>query len=155
MMRDLDAFIREVDLYPDDKMLWHTLPGISNSGGNLALHAAGNLQHFIGAILGGSGYVRDRDAEFSRRSGTREEVKGELVRTREIIDRVLGGTSSVDLDQPYPQPVGERRFITGPFLIHLATHLAFHLGQTGYLRRTLTGENQSVGPVSNAMLAIS
>ena len=155
MMRELDAIIREVDLYPDDEMLWQTLPGVTNSGGNLALHAAGNLQHFLGAILGGSGYVRDRDAEFSRRAGTRQEVIGELIRTREVIDRLLGSTSPVGLDQPYPQPVGDRRFITGPFLIHLATHLAFHLGQIGYLRRTLTGANQSVGAVSNAMLAIS
>jgi hypothetical protein len=81
-LRDLDSFRREVELFPDDDVLWKTLPGITNSGGNLALHAAGNLLHFFGTILGGTGYIRDRNTEFSRRSGSRAEVVSELNRTR-------------------------------------------------------------------------
>jgi hypothetical protein len=154
LCRDLDSFIREVELYPDDTTLWKTLPGIANSGGNLALHGAGNLLHFIGAILGGTGYVRNRDLEFSRRSGTRSEVVAELVRARDVIRAVLDRMNDEDFSRPYPEVVSGRRFITGDFLLHLATHLVFHLGQAGYLRRALTGDATSSGAVSNAILAI-
>ena len=66
--RDLAQLRGEVEAYPDDASLWRLHPGIFNSGGGgggLVLHLTGNLLHFIGAVLGGSGYVRDRDAEFA------------------------------------------------------------------------------------------
>ena len=152
LLRDLDTFRHEIELYPDDQTLWKTLPGVSNSGGNLGLHAAGNLLHFIGGILGGTGYVRNRDTEFSRSSGSRKEVGEELTRAHEVIGTVLTRLSDADLARPYPQLVNNRRFITGDFLLHLATHLTFHLGQIGYLRRALTGDPTSSGPVSNTVL---
>ena len=61
LVRDLEGFQREISLFPDDGSVWRTLPGVTNSAGNLALHVAGNIQYFIGAVLGGSGYRRDRD----------------------------------------------------------------------------------------------
>jgi hypothetical protein len=153
LLRDLDTFRREVELYPDDLTLWKTLPGVSNSGGNLALHAAGNLLHFVGGIIGGTGYVRNRDAEFSRSAGSRKEVMDELSRAHEVIGTVLSRLTDADLARPYPELVNNRQFMTGDFLLHLATHLTFHLGQVGYLRRALTGNATSSGPVSNAVLA--
>lgn len=153
MCRDLDAFTREVELFPDDELPWATLPGLSNSAGNLALHVAGNLQHFVGAVLGGSGYVRNRDLEFSRRQGTRAELVTGLAQAREIVDSVVGRLSDDDLAEPYPELVGGRRLVSGDFLLHLSSHLAFHLGQAGYLRRALTGEATSSGAVSHAVLA--
>src|ERR1041384_2947899 len=65
-IRDLEALKREVAAFPDDAALWVTRPGVTNTAGTLALHCAGNIQHFIGARLGGTGYVRQRDAEFAR-----------------------------------------------------------------------------------------
>ncbi|HYG82853.1 MAG TPA: hypothetical protein VD861_20825, partial [Pyrinomonadaceae bacterium] len=64
-LRDISTLRSELDLYPDDKSLWQTVPGLSNTGGTLVLHLAGNLRHFIGAQLGGTDYVRDRASEFS------------------------------------------------------------------------------------------
>jgi hypothetical protein len=153
LLRDLNTFRREVELYPDDLTLWKTLPGVSNSGGNLALHAAGNLLHFVGGIIGGTRYVRNRDAEFSSSAGSRKEVMDELSRAHEVIGTVLSRLTDADLARPYPELVNNRRFMTGDFLLHLATHLTFHLGQVGYLRRALTGNATSSGPVSNAVLA--
>jgi hypothetical protein len=153
LLRDLDSFRREVELYPDDTVLWGTLPGVSNAGGNLALHAAGNLLHFVGTVLGGTGYVRNRDAEFSRKAGTRAEVVSELSRAHEVVGAVLDRLTDEDLARPYPELVNKRRFRTGDFLLHLSTHLAFHLGQAGYLRRVLTGDATSSGAVSNTVLA--
>lgn len=50
--RDLEVLEREVGLYPDDASLWKAVEGQPTLGGNLALHLAGNLRHFIGAVLG-------------------------------------------------------------------------------------------------------
>src|SRR6516164_7645038 len=78
LVRELETFEREIDLFGDDERIWSTAPGCPNSAANSALHVAGNLRHFVGAVLGRSGYVRDRDREFGRRSGTRGDVKAEL-----------------------------------------------------------------------------
>src|SRR2546425_8219768 len=67
LARDLKALRREVEAYPEERDLWRTAPGVANPGGNLTLHCAGNLQHFIGGVLGGSGHVRGRDAEVGPR----------------------------------------------------------------------------------------
>ena len=153
MCRDLDSFAREVELFPDDAMLWATLPGLSNPAGTLALHVAGNLQHFVGAILGGSGYVRQRDLEFSRREGTRAELVAGLAQARAAVDDTLERLTEQDLALPYPELLGGRRLKTGDFLLHLASHLAFHLGQAGYVRRALTGEATTSGAMSHTVLA--
>ena len=89
LQRDLAGFEREIGLFPDDGMVWRTLPGVQNSAGNLALHVAGNLQHFVGAVLGGSAYVRDEDGEFSRRSGSRREIVEELQKAAVAVRTVL------------------------------------------------------------------
>jgi hypothetical protein len=153
LVRELEAFCREVEAFPDDELLWRTLPGIANSCGNLALHAAGNLQHYVGARLGGTGYVRHRDLEFSRRSGTRGEVAAELRRAIDVVRTVLDRLPEATWEREFPEAVGGTRLPTGPFLVHLATHLAFHLGQAGYLRRILTGEQGATKPVAISALA--
>ena len=78
LVRELEGFKRELAHFPDDESVWSTPPGVTNAAGNLALHVAGNLQHFIGAVLGGTGYVRNRDLEFGQRSGLRENIYAEL-----------------------------------------------------------------------------
>ena len=143
--RDLAAFEREVALFPDDEALWRTLPGLANSAGNLALHVAGNLRHFVGAVLGGTGYVRHREAEFGRREGTRAAVAEELSAALADLEAALPALSEAALAAPFPAAVAGVQPPAGRFLVHLATHLAFHLGQAGYLRRTLTGDSRSAG----------
>jgi hypothetical protein len=143
LVRDLQAFTREIEAFPDDAGLWLAPQGIANSAGNLALHVAGNLQSFVGAVLGGSGYQRDREGEFSRRSGTRQEVMGELDRALQAVETVLPKLTEEDLLKEFPITKDGRRFPTGVFLLRLAIHLAYHLGQTNYLRRLMT----QTGPV--------
>lgn len=145
LVRDLAAFARELDLFPDEASVWAVLPGVSNSAGNLALHVAGNLQHFIGHVLGGTGYQRDRDQEFARRSGSRGELKAELARAREVLERVLSTLPEERLAAPFPGVPGGLSVPTGTWLLHLATHLAFHLGQAGTLRRALTASSATSG----------
>ena len=76
--RELRALRREVEAYPDEAALWHKTPELPNSAGNLVLHLAANIQHFIGAELGRSGYLRDRAAEFGRTGVARAELLQEV-----------------------------------------------------------------------------
>lgn len=154
LVRDLDALKREIAAFPDDQVVWVVPPGVANSAGTLALHLAGNLRHFIGAVLGGTGYVRQRDQEFSARGLSRETLVGELDLALAAVHATFGPGRSFDLAGDFPEAVGGGfRVATGDWLIHLATHLAFHLGQVGYLRRIVTGNPASMGGVTIPQLA--
>lgn len=154
MERELDAFERELALFPDDAAVWRVVPGVTNAAGTLVLHCCGNLQHFIGRVLGGTAYVRDREAEFSRRGVSRQDLVRELRVARSVVGDVLAGLSDEQLAAPYGEAVGGVTMTTGLFLIHLATHLAFHLGQAGYVRRVVTGDPRSAAPLPLAPLAV-
>ena len=154
LVRELRGFAREVELVPNDDLLWQTVPGISNSVGNLATHVCGNLHHFIGHVLGGTSFVRDREHEFGRRSGTRAELIEEIRSTIQMVERVLPGVSDHTLSRQFPEVLGGVTFTTKLFLLHLSAHLAHHLGQAGYLRRTLTADNRSSGPLPVKDLAL-
>lgn len=143
--RDLRCFIREVERFPDDATLWRTVPGLANSAGNLALHVAGNLQHFLGAVLGGTGYVRQREREFAQREGSRADVAAELEAAIAAVEAGLSALTEAAQATAFPASLSGHRLPTGRFLIHLEAHLAFHLGQAGYLRRALTGDTTSAG----------
>jgi len=151
--RELTTLRMEVEAYPSDAELWRSAPGISNPGGTLALHLAGNLQHFIGAVLGKSGYVRNREAEFGSRGLSREAVVGQIDQTIAVVGRTLVALSAARLEEPYPEPVAKVRVTTGDFLVHLASHLSYHLGQLDYHRRLGTGGAPLSGALSPTRLA--
>jgi hypothetical protein len=146
--RELAAFQREIELFPDDDLLWKAPPGIVNPAGSLALHVCGNLQYYVGAVLGGTGYVRNRELEFSRRSGTRAELAGELNKTAGIVEATLSRLDEALFAGEFPEEKRAMSFRTHTFLVHLGAHLSFHLGQAGYLRRVLTGDATSSRPMS-------
>lgn len=148
LARDLRAVAREVDAFPDDDALWRSAPGVTNSAGTLALHLAGNLEHFVGAVLGRTGYVRDREAEFSTRDLTRAEVRGRIEAAAKSVEATLAQLESAQWDAEYPVPVGGRSIGTGVFLVHLATHLAYHLGQVDYHRRMVVADAGTVDAMS-------
>jgi uncharacterized damage-inducible protein DinB len=153
LVRELRGFEREIDLCPDDDLLWKTMPGIANSIGNLATHVCGNLQHFIGHVLGGTSYVRDRDHEFGRRSGTRAGLIEEIRETIQVVETILPSLDPESLSRQFPEQVGGATFTARLFLLHLSAHLAHHLGQAGYLRRALTADSRSSGPLPLTALA--
>jgi uncharacterized damage-inducible protein DinB len=148
LLRDLDTLRREIAAYRREEDLWAVPVGIQNSAGTLARHAAGNLQHFIGAQLGGTGYVRDRDAEFAATTVPRRDLEAELTRAMQSVRTTLDALPPERLHEPYPLEVGGVRPPTGMFLVHLATHLAYHLGQVDYHRRLVTGKGDTVGAQS-------
>ena len=148
MTRELRAVKRELDLYPDEASVWRAIPGVPNTGGTLALHLAGNIQHFIGAILGRTGYVRDRDAEFARRDVPRQELHAGIDAAIAAVERTLGELHADALAGPYPEPIAKRTVHAATFAIHLLTHLAYHLGQMDVHRRAVTANAAGVDAVS-------
>jgi len=135
--RDLNKLKAEIEAYQNEENLWKTDKNIANSGGNLALHLVGNLNHFIGTHLGNTGYVRQRDLEFSSKDIPKAELIEKVKATAAMIDSVLPQLSEEDLKKEYPLVVFESAMTTDYFLIHLLAHLDYHLGQINYHRRLL------------------
>jgi len=150
--RDLDALHREIAMYPDDASVWAEPPGCPNSAGTLTLHMCGNLRHYIGAQLGGSSYVRDREAEFGDRDLPRHELQGIVEATRDEVDRALGGLKPDALDAPFQMPMLPEPITVGLWLLHLGVHLSYHLGQLDYHRRLVTGDATAAGAMAPAAL---
>ena len=137
--RDLNKLKEEINLYKDESYIWDVKGEIKNSAGNLTLHLLGNLNHFIGAILGNSGYVRNRDEEFSDNHVQRTEIIGNIDKTIGIIKSTLLKVSDQQLKKDYPIKVlkNKETMRTEFFLIHLLGHLNYHLGQLNYHRRLI------------------
>lgn len=145
LLRDLDGFEAQLDGYATDAQVWAEHPGFANSTGTLVLHCCGNLRHFLGHVFGGTDYRRDRPAEFATRDVSRAELRALLAVTREEMQRGLAAVDPTTLDAPYPADVGGGRMPIDRLLVHLASHLAYHLGQADGHRRATTGERVSVG----------
>ncbi len=135
--RDLHKLYKEIKAYQKEANLWHTEQDITNSAGNLCLHLVGNLNAFIGAELGQTGYVRDRPFEFNGKNVPRTSLLEQIVTTQEMVKNVLANLTEEQLAQEYPKEVFSGKMTTGFFLVHLATHLTYHLGQINYHRRLL------------------
>lgn len=135
--REIDNVAEEIAAYRDERNLWVTQGAQRNAPGTLALHLAGNIQHFVGAGLGGTGYVRDRNAEFHDRDVPREELLARLRQARESAVRVLTsldegtfaeGSFAVDLPEAYAD------MTVRAYMIHLTWHIGWHQGQIYYHR---------------------
>ena len=135
--RDLNALKQEIELYKDENSLWLVSEGISNSAGNLCLHLVGNLNHFIGTAIGNTGYIRQRELEFSLKDVPRTELIQQVEETISVVSSALQQVSEADLHKEYIHRVFKEPMTTEFFLVHLATHLAYHLGQINYHRRLL------------------
>jgi uncharacterized damage-inducible protein DinB len=135
--RDLEKLKTEISSFKDEKKLWEISGDVKNSAGNLCLHLCGNLQHFIGAVLGNSGYIRNRDAEFSRKNVPIRELVAEIDLTIEILKKTFAGLKEDDLQKIYPINVFGYEMTTEYLLTNMATHLTYHLGQINYHRRLL------------------
>ena len=136
--RDLLKLKQEIEQYSDEADLWKTSDGIANSAGSLSRHLIGNLQHFFGATLGGTGYFRDRDGEFANKNISREQILADIDTTRDVVRSTLAKLTESDLAKNYPLEVADQTVTTEYFIVHLASHFNYHLGQINYHRRMLS-----------------
>ncbi|MEM8521905.1 DUF1572 family protein [Flavobacterium sp. PL12] len=135
--RDLNKLQEEIELYKNEANLWKIEKGISNSAGNLCLHLIGNLNSYIGSTLGKTDYIRNRDLEFSLINVSKAELLNRIEKTKVVVNNALEVITSKKLEEEYPLLVFENKTTIAFFLIHLSTHLAYHLGQINYHRRLL------------------
>lgn len=136
--RDLEKLHSEISQYKDEKKIWYIEKSIANSTGNLCLHLVGNLNAFIGAEIGKTGYLRNRPLEFSLKDVPRQELLQKVSDTIIAVDQSLDKLTDQQLNDDYPLVVFDNKKMTiGYFLIHLSGHLSYHLGQVNYHRRLL------------------
>jgi uncharacterized damage-inducible protein DinB len=135
--RDLEKLKQEIASYRNESNLWKVDKSIANSSGNLCLHLVGNLNAYIGAEIGKTGYVRNRDLEFSLKNIPQAQLVKMIEDTIVVVEDGLSKLNENDLEREYPLLVFKEKTSTGYFLIHLAVHLGYHLGQVNYHRRLL------------------
>ena len=140
LKRDVKKLQQEIAAYEDESQMWRTVEGISNSAGNLCLHLIGNLNTYIGATLGGTDYVRQRELEFSSKDIPRYLMIENIDKVLVIIDETFEKISDEQLQEIYPSEVLGYPMTTLYFLIHLQAHLNYHLGQINYHRRILSNK---------------
>ena len=140
IVRDLAKLQEEIQLYKNEAVIWKTDKQITNSAGNLALHLVGNLITYIGKELGQTGYVRNRDLEFSQKNVPRTVLVRMIAETSEVVISTLKNFDESKLSSDFPVVVFKEKTSTGYMLMHLTSHLAYHLGQVNYHRRLLDAE---------------
>jgi uncharacterized damage-inducible protein DinB len=124
---------RAVRSLPREK-LWEKPFAFGNSVGHLVLHLTGNLNHYIGAGIARTGYVRNRPLEFT--DLTRPAAEEVLGRFKTAIDMVVPTIASLD-DEALTTPIHDpdRHPIQTRFglLLVCAAHINNHVGQMAYL----------------------
>jgi hypothetical protein len=135
--RDLRKLIEEINLFKNEENLWRTAGSVKNSCGNLALHIIGGLNYLIGATLAHTGYVRNREQEFTRKGVERKELVAQLEELIPMINKTLNALTQENMEMEYPIFFDQPGTSAGYVLVQLLVHLNYHLGQVNYLRRIL------------------
>jgi uncharacterized damage-inducible protein DinB len=140
LIRELESLrdaVRELAAPLDERQFWTKPLEPGNSFGHLVLHLSGNLNWFVGAQLGGTGYVRDREREFTEASPPpKAEALARLDEAVATFRRVVQGLTAEQLAAPHPT---ERFGDVLHTLVHLTSHFALHRGQMSYIARLVRG----------------
>lgn len=135
--KNLEKLKEEIASYKNEGNIWLTEKNIANSAGNLCLHLVGNLNTYIGAEIGKTGYIRKRDLEFSLKNIPRIELLEKIEATIQTVEKAIDIIKEDELDKEYPLLVFAEKTSMGYLLVHLTVHLGYHIGQINYHRRLL------------------
>jgi uncharacterized damage-inducible protein DinB len=140
-LRQLRDGVREVSSPLSEEEFWQKPLSPGNSIGHLVLHLTGNLNHFVGAQLGATGYLRDREREFTENNPPAKSIA--LARLDEAVG-VFERTISVLTEEQLAKPHPDSRFGTVcNALISILNHFALHRGQMSYLQRLVAPKASS------------
>ena len=121
-----------------EEQFWRNPYSYGNSVGHLVLHLTGNLSYYIGARIAETGYVRNRDLEFTE---SRRPAKADVLRkfdeTIAMVIATIERQSQSDWTLPYSaerEPEAQDRFTA---VLRCAVHFYHHVGQINYLCREL------------------
>ena len=135
--KDLRVLIEEIRQFKNEEDLWRTTGTVKNSAGNLVLHIVGGLNHFFGATLAHTGYVRARDQEFSKRGVKRADLIAGVEEVIPMLTKTLNNLTPQELEAEYPLVFDGEKKTTMFVAVRMYAHLSYHLGQINYLRRIL------------------
>lgn len=135
--KDLRVLVNEVNQFKNEDDLWKTAGSVKNSAGNLALHIIGGLNHFFGATLAHTGYVRNRDQEFSKKGVKKADLVAGLEEVIPVMKKTLTDLTQQDMEAEYPIVFDGEKKTTMFIAVRMYAHLSYHLGQVNYLRRIL------------------
>ena len=122
------------------EQLWRKPYPYGNSIGHLLLHLTGNLNHYIGVRIAGTGYVRNRPLEFSDTSQrSKEQVLADFDRAIDMIAATIRKQSAADLTTPYSDPTEPHSNTRFAAFLRMAAHAYHHTGQIIYLSKEVTG----------------
>ena len=133
--KELDKLKNEINTYESDDLIWKQADGIQLTGGNLCLYMAGNLQHYIGAMIGDSGYIRNKEAELKAKNVSKERLMEEIENTRQVVVDTLEQVSKAELLKIFPTKDFEEPVTTEYYLVHLLNNFCYHLGQIHFHRK--------------------
>ena len=132
-LEQLRDAVHELAAPLSERALWSKPVEPGNSIGHLILHLTGNLNHYVGAQLGSSGYVRDREREFTEEQPPAKSVLlANLDTAVATFHRVVESLSAEQLAAPYAQTASGSVVKT---LVHVVAHFALHRGQMSYMAR--------------------
>ncbi len=121
------------------EQLWRKPYPYGNSIGHLLLHLTGNLNHYIGARIAGTGYVRNRPLEFTDPSKSpKEVVLANFDRTIDMVVTTIRRQSADDLAAPYSDPTEARSRTRFELFVRMAAHAYHHVGQIIYLAKEVS-----------------
>lgn len=124
-----------VDPLSEDQF-WRNPFTYGNSVGHLILHLTGNLSYYIGRQIAGTGYVRNRDLEFSEiRRQNKQEVLGRFDEAIAMVVATIEAQNEADWSKAYVadgEPESDNRFT---IVLRCAVHLYHHLGQINLVCR--------------------
>jgi hypothetical protein len=141
-------FARQVHALSDklsEGQFWTKPYPYGNSFGHLVLHLTGNLNYYIGAQLAGTGYVRDREREFTdTAAGSKEEVLRGLDAALAMVLATLESQTAETWSQAY-EATDAADFVRDRFSIVLrcATHFHHHIGQMIYLEKEFSKKDRT------------
>lgn len=117
---------------------WRNPYGYGNSVGHLVLHLTGNLSYYIGARVAETGYIRNRDLEFTeQRRLPKEEVLRKFDETMAMVVTTIHKQTAEDWMAGYSaerEPQAKDRFT---IFLRCASHAYHHVGQIIYLCQEL------------------
>jgi len=128
----------EISQYKNESDIWLLKGEIKNSPGTLTLHLCGNLNHNFGAVLGGNGYVRNRDKEFTDRNINKAELLKLINETEKTVIPVIESLTPEEMSEQFPEKFKDEEQTVYDAVIRLSFHFAYHVGQINYHSRLLT-----------------
>ncbi len=119
----------------DYDQFWARASPHANSIANLLLHLEGNLSMWLGVVLGGRDFARDRPAEFAAdRTAGGEELFRRLEAVVRDCQSILAGLGAEDLGREH---VVQGYTVNGlGAMLHAVEHMGYHTGQIVLLAKT-------------------